>query len=395
MRLRRIDTVDVPAHACEIIAWCASQRLLLSTNALWKTLDIFEADSLNPPRLRALDFCPSEPWVGGFWTVGEPTSVAVHPKEPVAFVTALSRLRHRRGRLTAFDLRAGSRGRTLFDLEVGYHPDSVAVSPDGRWAIVACEAECHPDLPGTICAVDLSGLKLDGDWRPDPEACFELTDMAERLDVPPGELEPEFVAFDPASRFAVVTCQENDAAFLVDVRGGRPEVAGVIFLGFLSRPDGAAVLDDIPGPDGRRGCLIAIAEEGGFDAHAGRICGQALTCFWVDPEDLARPVQVSRVDVRPLLDPEEPQKRRDPEGVSLVRLGTRIYGALAVERGDRLMCFDLSDPTAPDLVGAVRIGDRPEGLIAIPDGEGVLFVTGEEGKYGPGTLSFTRLEPVE
>ena len=100
---------------------------------------------------------------------------------------------------------------------------------------------------------------------------------------------------------------------------------------------------------------------------------------------------LARVDIRPLLDADKPDKRRDPESVRLLRWGGRVFCVLAVERGDCLMLFDVTEASAPVYLGQAAVGARPEGLIVIANPAGPLLVTGDEGQ--PGTISFTRLVP--
>jgi hypothetical protein len=393
VELEVLATIDVPGRSCEIIAFSDSQKLLLSTNSIWRTLDVFEVGSLAPPKLTPLSYRPTEGYVGGFWTVGEPTSVAVHPTRPIALVTALSREANRRGRLLGFDLRPGRRGRLVVDQAVGIHPDSLAISPDGRWAVIACEAEENPDTPGSIWAVDLEALTADRAAGGAALPAWPMGGLAELARAPLGQVEPEFVAFDPKSRLAVVTCQENDLAVLVDLQGGRPRLAGSLPLPPGHAPDGAAVLDQVADASGRPGCLIALAEEGSEGPAGGRR-GQSLALLWVDPNDLSGGRLVARVDVPTLIDPKKPDKRRDPEGVVLFRLAGRSYAAVGVERGDRLICLDVTEPSRPWPAGMVRVGDRPEGIIAVPHGRDVLVITGDEGDGGPGTITFSRVRPT-
>jgi len=62
-----------------------------------------------------------------------------------------------------------------------------------------------------------------------------------------------------------------------------------------------------------------------------------------------------------------------------------------MERGGRLLCFDVTDGERPRLVGTVCVGDRPEGLLALSHGRDMLLITGDGCKVGPGTITFTRL----
>jgi len=398
--VQHVATIDVPGWTAEIVGYCERQKLLLSTNPIWKSLDVFELDDLTQPgHMVALDFDGDEPEAQGFWTIHEPTSVAVHPTLPIALVSVLGMEYGKPGSLMAFDLR---RGDTLGDWkmrqEVGYHPDCVAISPDGRWAVVANEGEGLSDTAGGVAFVDLAGLSLDRHpGRDGPLPTKHLTDLGHALETADGDVEPEYVAFDPMSRFVAVTCQENNAVLLIDLRrldNQSPQLDGLVWLPYGAEPDGVAVIDGVNNAAGKAGCLIAVAEEGKFDRY-GRELGQSFSLTWVDPDDLgATPELMSRSDVRTLVDPEKPWERRDPESLLLRRVGGRLLCFLNIERGDYLLTLDVTDPARPVPVARTRVGDRPEGLIAVPHGRGVMVITGDEGKRGPGTISFVSVQPA-
>lgn len=391
-----METVDVPAHTVEIVQHHAGQGLLVATNPQWKSLDIFEVESLIPLQLRMIDFDPEDqPGPQGVGTIYEPTSVALHPTEPIALVSVLGRSPESPGHLLGVDLRRGdrTRGRWILRQAVGFHPDAVAVSPDGRWAVVACEGEASPDTPGELWVVDLDGLRVGRKMKDGDLPAYPLDGLAAVMEWPAGVLEPEVVAFDPRSRFAVVTLQEHDAFVTIDLASQpRPKITSRTFLTWGGQPDGIDVIDGVPGADGRDGCLVAVAEEGAFDEF-GRITGNNVSFHWIDPLALDQPAVLrSRTDVRPWVDPQKPGKRRDPESVKLLRLDGRVLAIVTIERGDRLLGLDVTDATQPVLFDTARVGDRPEGLTITHDDQGIIVLTGDEGNWGPGTISATRLQ---
>lgn len=392
IELTHLDTIDVPGLACEIVDYCDSEKLLLATDSHWKTLDVFRVESLDPPRLTAIDFDDESPNVAeGIGLVREPTSVAVHPVLPIALVTVLGRRPGDSGTVFGFDLRRETLGRMILKQPVGAHPDSIAISPDGRMAVVACEAERDPDASGAVWVIDLSGLSVDRYARDGLLPAWEVPGLKKLLRMPTSEVEPEFVAFDPQGRFAVISCQENNLVLTLDLRGAEPEFGKPIYLSAGAEPDGVSVLDGVVGPGGRLGCLVAVAEEGKL-AKYGQVQGHSLSLHWLDPDQLdTDATQLVRLDVRQLVKPEDPGARRDPEAVKLKRFAGRPIAVGATERGDYVYALDLADPNEPVLIGRCKVGDRPEGLILIPNGDDLIAVTGDEGGYGPGTISFVRL----
>ncbi len=392
--LERLETIDVPGFTAEILQYCPTQHLLLATNPHWKSIDLFDVESLDPPRLTPLDLDDEEPGIQGFEFVGEPTSVAVHPTLPIAFVVVTHPVPNQPGTVQAFDLRRdGDRlGGWILNQKIGIHPDSLAISPDGRWLIVACEAQGDPTSPGSIWSLDLKGLSPDRRARDGNLPATPLPGLARLMDHPLGDLEPEYVAFDPQSRLAVVTFQENDSFVTVDlVSQPTPRLAAVTRLSYESEPDGIDLIDQVPGPDGHPGLLVAVAEEGKFNRF-GQITGNCVSFHWLDPNAPDQPaVLLSRVDVRPLLSGNKPAKRRDPEAVRLLRHGGRLLALVGVERGDCVMSFDLTDPAAPRYLGQTPVGERPEGLLLVRDDHQTYLLTGDEGSQGPGTISVLRL----
>jgi hypothetical protein len=377
LSVKTLATINVPGWTAEIVAYCPRQKLLLSTNGRWKTLDVFRVQSLDPPAIEPIDFDPDEPGAQGIWVSGsDPTSVALHPTEPLAVVCALDPHPLRRGWVYGYDLRPESLGALVFSQQVGFHPDSVAVSPDGRWIVVANEGEGSPDNPGSIGVLDARGLTADR--RPFHENVIDLpyhevAGLSKALETPIGSVEPEYVAFDPRSRFAAVSCQENDAVVLVDLRTPTPRLAGVVWLPYGSEPDGIALLDGVPNDEGRPGVVLGVAEEGRFDPWKGRWTGNCVSFHWLDPDRLdAPPRLLSRVDVQ------------------------RVAAVVGIERADRLLILDVTDFTNPTRIGLAKVGIAPEGLTLVPHGDGYIAITGDEGKAdGPGTISFVRLTPVD
>ena len=394
----KLKTFDVPGLNAEIPQYCASEKLLMTTNPMWKTLDLFEVDSLLPPQIRALDFDEDEPEAQGLWTVSEPTSVAVHPNQPIAFVSVLGESITKPGRLIAFDLRKPTRGGFVLDFQVGIHPDSVAVSPDGKWAVVACEAEGHPDTVGSVWVLDIAGITAEArsykeTFKP---KVYVFDNLRKVLDTPNGEIEPEYVTFDPLNRFVAVSCQENDAVVFISLNG-EPKLEGQVFLPWGSEPDGISIINDVPNDEGKNGCLLAVAEEGKFDRY-GNMRGQTISHIWFDPNDMTGVFQVmNRIDIRPLIDLDSLNDRRDPENIMLTRFKDRIISLTLVERGDRLIALDVTHPKKPELIGIVRAGDRPEGVTLVRTEQGLLFITGDEGDDepydgpGPGEITFALL----
>ncbi len=349
MRLSRVATLDPPGSKFEIVKYHAATRLFAGTDPVDRSVDVMRAESLNPPKWRLIRRVPVQ---------GTPTSAAFSPDGEVLWAVTADDDVTRRGKLLRVDMQTFE----ATNWAVGFNPDSLAASPDGRWVIIANEARRDDTTPGSIGLLDVAARTYS-----------ELPGLDEALGLPLGTIEPEYVAVDEQSRFAAVGCQENDAVVLVDLQSSPPRIAGRVMLTPGAQPDGVDVLGD----------LLAVAEE-----H-----GEHVSVYRIDAANFTGAL-LARVDVRPLVDPERPDKSRQPESVKLFSWRGRTYCAVGIERGGRALCLDLSRPEHPTLVGHDKVGDRPEGLIVIPDEAGPWVVTADEGKKDErGTVTFTRLLP--
>lgn len=388
--LEALETLAFPGSAPEIVHYDSRNNLLLAIDNKRKALAFWKINGAAPKLSQPVALLPLARWPD-VSADAEITSVDVHPTLPLALVTVTGGGPEEASRLVALDLHGGL-VRVVASEPAGKHTDSVAISPDGRWALVANEAEGSPDTEGDIWAFDLSTFAMPVTGRMAKISSVKIAGLGEVVRDPPGTCEPEFVAFDPASRFAAVSLQENDAVVFVDCQGTTPKVAGGIALPRGSLPDGVAILDDVPGPDGRIGCLVGIAEEGDADPTP-ELGGQSVGFYWVDPAKLSEPaVSQARLRVGPFADPEKPDKRYDPEGITLQRLGGRIFALVTVERGDCLLGFDMGDPKNPQFVGRAKVGKRPEGLCCWQADASLFVAVANEGKDDEdGGLSLLRM----
>ncbi len=361
-------TVDVESEVCEIVDWYevnSDYGYVVVTNSKAQTIDGYK---LTYDELGQLRF-PSKAEFR-IKVNGEPTSVAIHPSG--IWIAAVASEQHghtiesgllpipaedrKLGAAQPFQAMPGFDAKAYreraFNMEkpvLPGQPDSVAVSPDKRWLIVAIEAEEDSTTPGGIWAKSMAFTR--GDAKPASSMKGDvLPGLEELVGEPIGDIEPEFVAFDPQSRFAAVTLQENDAVVLVDTRGDKPKLSGILRLDEGDEPDGVAVMDGIKRQrvfKDRTGCLIAVACEG-RQARGGKWLGNRLVLAWVNPEKPNQYKVMARVTLPPLLDPAQPDKRCDPEGVALSRFGNRVLCFVGIERTNQLMVFDVTDPADPE-----------------------------------------------
>jgi hypothetical protein len=151
------------------------------------------------------------------------------------------------GRVAIFDTTSGS---ILTTLDVGYHPDSVSITPDGTRILVANEAEVAGteitfSRPGSVSVIDISGV-AGGNYATalaglsaanvttydfsagNLAAGVTLSGLRNNRSTRPGQfttidtdIEPEFIA--ATNTRAYVTLQENNAIAVLDFATGKYE----------------------------------------------------------------------------------------------------------------------------------------------------------------------------
>jgi DNA-binding beta-propeller fold protein YncE len=145
---------------------------------------------------------------------GEPTSVAVKGAYALVGVNTSADFVNTSGLLAVVDIASRA---VVRNIALGGQPDSVAVSPDGNFAVVAIENERDEDHPngddigfnpqapaGFVVILDTSDAN-PFNWI---KAEIDMTGLA---GVAAGDPEPEFVDIN-SDNIAVVTMQENNVS---------------------------------------------------------------------------------------------------------------------------------------------------------------------------------------
>lgn len=375
----------------EIIAYCYSEKLLVAVNSKNHLIDFYDLDFDLENKVQPVKM---EKDIYSFYTVNEPTSVAVHPALPVALVTVLGSDKSEKGRLIGIDLRKHTRGTIVVAQPLGIGPDSIAISNDGKYAVVANEAEDDPATPGSIMVINLGVLDIDKTPSENILPAIEIEGLDDAIKQPLGECEPEFVAIDPQSRFAVVSCQENDCLVVVDLLKEPAMITNMIKLPFGSSPDGVTILDCFAGDNQTQGSLIIVAEEGLEKDKIART-GNSLSVYWLDSENPANPPAIkARIDIHPFVSSTEPLKRLDPESVVCVEHKGRKYIFLSVERSDEILCFEITQKYNLLFKGKAKVGERPEGLCIVEINGEIFVLSADEGKEKSGSITILHFSPV-
>lgn len=337
---------------------------------------------------------PAQPMEAGILTVaGEPTSVAITPNGRWVLAVVHGEPDH----VAVFDVTDLMAAPVLIELEG--QPDSVAISADGRYAAIAIENERDEEVnegampqepPGFLTIVDLVGQPEDWSLRD-----VSFSGLAQRFPLDP---EPEFVDINTRNQ-AVVTLQENNHIVIVDLASGnivRHFSAGTVTHAADLEEDGTIAFDDLLSNSRREpdaihwtpsGYLIT-ANEGDYDLDADFVGGRGFTMFSSRGDvvfDSGAELELELAAAGLYDDDRSDSKGSEPEGIEIGEFGDRAFLFVGMERATpgAVAVYRLNGERGrPKFIQILETGNRPEGLLAIPQRD--LFVTANE---GDGTIS--------
>jgi DNA-binding beta-propeller fold protein YncE len=381
--LRATYDTGLGANGAEIISIRHTDAVAVLTNVAG-SIDVL--DLSNPLQPRQLYRLPVDT------AAGTPNSAAVHPHHDY-FLVVTGRAGVT-GRVAAYRL---SDGTFLASAPVGIEPDSIAIAPNGQYAVVANEAEGvgigQNGGPGSISIIDLRGfngvrpaeLSVETIVLPsqagNPGFSTGRTDDIARLpiDNTPNTLEPESVAFSQNSRFAYVTLQENNGVVRVEVG-----TAQLTFLGLGQTMHAAdltvdgvyrpfEILTAFREPDGitldRTGRYFVTADEGDTRNAAGNADprgGRTVSVFDAETGALLGDTgsQIDDAAAAAGVYPDSRSNRgsSEPEGLDLTNYRDRTLVAVGLERANAVELIDVTDPTDPVVLDIASVGVGPEGV---------------------------------
>lgn len=324
--------------------------------------------------------------------VGTPNSAAVHPQHDYFLVVT-----GRAGSVGAVAAYRLTTGEFLASAAVGIQPDSIAIAPNGQYAVIANEAEGvgigNGGGNGSLSIVNLAGVngiaprELSVTNVALPSAAgfagfsTNRTDDLARLPVTnePATLEPESVAFSANSRFAYVTLQENNGVVRLDVRSGELTFMG---LGETSHTADVTVgggyipaegLTSFREPDGialdQTGRFFVTADEGDTRNSAGSSGvrgGRTVSVFDADSGALYGDTGSQIDDAAGALGiyPDSRSNRggSEPEVLDLTDHRGMTLVAVGLERANAVALIDVSEPASPRVIDVQPVGVGPEGL---------------------------------
>jgi hypothetical protein len=348
---------------------------------------------------------PKHPAPGGAIDVGgEPTSVAVLGDWALISVNTNADPDGEDGPLNDFDAPSGAlvvidikSQSELRRIALAGQPDSIALSPDQRFAAIVIENERDEDendgLIPQLPAGKLQVIELAGSYEEWTVETVELTGLAE---IAPEDPEVEYVDINERNQ-AVVSLQENNHLVIVDLESAQvvlhfsagsvtlekvdatadelgPNEAGLIdFSETITRrrePDSVHWIDDD---------TFATANEGDYEDADGVEGGsRGFTLFNVSGEvefDSGSDFEHELARAGHYPEGRSDAKGVEPEGLEVATLGGRKLLFVGSERANVVGVYDVSDGK-PVFSQLLPTGIGPEGVRAIPS-RGLLVVSAE------------------
>lgn len=322
---------------------------------------------------------------------GEPTSVATWRQNFVLVaVNSSYSFTQPDGYLAVIDVR---NQRVVAELPLDGQPDSIAVSPDQRYAAVVIENERDEEIEvdgmqGGLPQLPAGGLVVIDTAGPPSAWTSTWVDLRGLATYAPDDPEPEFVSINHRNQ-ALVSLQENNHLAVVDLRSatvhasfsaGEQSLSGVDITedGMISLTD--SLSDVVREPDAvawvrsGRHTYVATANEG--DLFGG---SRGFSLFTPSGDLIFDSgALLDEIAVRYGHYPEHRSGNRgtEPEAIAYARFGKRDLLFVGSERGSFVAVFNLraGQPEFEQLLPA-PLG--PEGIVAIPE-RGLLVVSGEE-----------------
>ncbi len=326
---------------------------------------------------------PKNPVADGVVALGgEPTSVAVRGRYALACINTSVDIINTSGDLKVVDINSRTIVRTI---PLGGQPDSIAVSPNDRYAAICIENERDEDLgsgeppqapPGFVVIVDLVGAPANWSTR--------KVDLVGVPDLYPSDPEPEYVAINKWS-VAIVTMQENNHTCQIRLRTGqviRDWPNGTVDLDEIDTFENELIeLDSSLGDVAREPDAVAwlpfglsaTANEG--DLFGGSRGWSIYNYFGHVVWDSGNSVEHQTVRLGHYPEERSENKGNEPEGIAYARYGDDDLIFVGSERSSVILVYKLRW-WGPQYLQTLPAGVGPEGLLPIPKRN--LFVVASE-----------------
>ncbi|PTQ88619.1 esterase-like activity of phytase family protein [Nitrosomonas ureae] len=331
--------------------------------------------------------------LGTLHTDGEPTSVSISGDYALVGVNTSASFLEPSGILAVYHvpscLSNVSSCSAIREINMGGQPDSVAISPDGRYAAVVIENERDEDITvsgvegglpqppaGYLNIIDLAGTPANWDVRQ-----VDLTGLAVYGSDDP---EPEFVTINQHN-IAAVTMQENNHIVFVNLVNGtvlKHFTAGTVTLDGIDSADNKLIdftdtLTDVARePDG----IAWLGNNKIVTANEGDLFGGSRGFSMFNRHGKVLYDSGTEFEYLAAAAGHYPEKRSDnkgtePEGITTGRYKNETFVFVGSERGNFVGVYK-ADGNKLKYRQMLPTGAGPEGLLAIPSRK--LFVASTE-----------------
>jgi len=287
------------------------------------------------------------------------------------------------------------------DIDLQGQPDSVAVSPDGGYAVVAIENERNEDHAAlgddiSVNAQLPAGKVVVVDTRDSNPLNWTArnVDVTSLAAVAPSDPEPEYVDIN-SDNVAVVTLQENNHIVLIDLATGNVSghfSAGSVDLTLVdATEEDPAVIDQsesltaVPRePDG----VSWIGTTHFATADEGDMLGGSRTFTIFDTSGNVvfssgnfLDHQVARIGHYP--DGRSGNKGNESENIEVGTFGDDRFMFVNSERASVVFVYDVNDPANPVFKQVLPTALGPEGALAIASRNLLITASEEDDRGGP------------
>ncbi len=337
---------------------------------------------------------------------GEPTSVATAGRYVLAGANTSTDFITTSGSLEVVDVATQT---IVQSIDLGGQPDSLAVSPDGRYAAVAIENERDEDLgdgeppqlpAGFVVVIDMTGA-------PDAWTTTNVS-LTGVPDLFPTDPEPEYIDIN-SENVAVVTMQENNHLALIDLASATVTndfsagSANITNIDVTEEDPALISLTESTGSIPREADgvswitdqLFATADEG--DLNGGT---RGFTIYNTDGDIVytsGNLLDHVAVALGHYPDDRSGNKGNEPENIEVGTYGNDRYLFVNSERSSLVFVFNVNDAANPTLTQVLPTALGPEGSLGIPS-RNLLVVSSEEDDRGDkfrGGLNIYKLDVQE
>lgn len=357
-------------------------------NSAHGTIDFYRVSFTRPALMIPCDLGTN---FKGIKTDYSPTGVAMHPSNPFVIWTAAESMAGRNGKLFAAAAANDNTGDLILDQDIAQRPSAVAISPDGRFAVVGFAGQKDQNN-ASLAAFDISSINIKAKPYQNRQQPIEIGSIADFTGTAETNPVPKVIKFSPSSGTGAVVCPSSDTVVLLST-DQEPKFAAALKLPAGSDPAGVDIID-ISTPGNKLLPLVAIAERG--RKHNGSYMGQSVSLFSLDETDPQRKTKLlSRIDVNALLfgKDDDVKKRCYPADVSLEYFRHRLLCFVCLYHQDKLLCMDITVPFRPRKIGTFKTGDAPSNIYSAVKDDEIHILIANESTRGESSITMARFAP--